>query len=212
MRKTVVAVVAAVAIVLSGCGGPPPAEPTPTATPSASPTPSATPTPTPTPTPTIDMSNPANWIISADAVGPLYIGQPIGEALTAASGYVQGEPFGDCPVAFLDRAGVASIAIAYWPDDLVTQIIVRVLGGSSVSAADLYSASPKTAEGIGIGSTLADFLATYPDVTVLRDDGPSFSVYSIAGPSGDFIVVSAVDGVIESLSSSATGKFVYELC
>ncbi|MDZ4045205.1 MAG: hypothetical protein U1E32_05430 [Rhodoglobus sp.] len=210
MRKTIVAVGAAVAIVLSGCGGPPPAEPTPTATPSASSTPS--PTPTPTPTPTIDMSDPANWVIAADAVGPIYIGQPIADALAAASGYVQGESVPDCRVAFLDRDGVASIAIAYWPDDLVTQIIVRVLGESPVSAPDLYAASPKTAEGIGIGSTLADFLASYPDAAVLRDDGPSFSVYSIAGPTGDFIVVSAVDGVIESLSSSVTGTFAYELC
>lgn len=207
MRKTVVAVVAAVAIVLSGCGGPPPAEPTPTAPSSASPTPSATPTPTPTPTPTIDMSDPANWIIGLGAVGPISLGQPIDVAIAAASGYVEGESYPDCPVVFLDRASYPSLAIPYWPDDLATRIIVRQVGG-----AESPSATPRTVTGIGVGSTTAEILAAYPEASVIVDHAPSFVVYSVSDGGSAFINIAVTDDIVTSLDLSPTATFGFELC
>lgn len=207
MRKTVVAVVAAVAILLSGCNGPPPEEPTPTAPSSASPTPSATPTSTPTPTPTIDMSDPANWIIGQGAVGPITLGQPLEAAIAAASGYVQGESYPDCPVAFLDRASYPSLAIPYWPDNLATRIIVRQLGGT-----DAASATPRTVTGIGVGSTTSEVLAAYPGASVIVDQAPSFVVYSVSDGGSAFINIAVTDDIVTSLDLSPTATFGFELC
>lgn len=207
MRTSVVAVLAVGAFVLSGCGGPPSAESTPTAVSSSSPTPAETASPTPSPAPAPDMTDPENWVIGLGAVGPLSIGQPIDQAIAAASGYTQGESVPDCPVAFLDRASYPSLAIAYWPDNVATRIIVRQLGGTPVP-----TATPRTAAGIGVGSSGAELMAAYPGATVLVDQAPSFVVYSVSDGASAYIIMAVTDGVVTSVDLSTTETFGFELC
>lgn len=205
-------VVVLVAALLAGCAptGAPDSSPTPTGASSAStsPTPAATPTEDPAP----DLSDPANWIIGFDSVGPLAIGQPIDAARAAASGYTEGEAFEGCSVAFLDRAATPSLALPYWAEGGLAAILVRNQEqASGFASVDLYGASPKTSEGIGVGSTRDALLAAYPTLTVLRDDG-YFQVFSLAGPAGGFIVITVHEGIVDSLMVNTTGDFGFELC
>ncbi|MGX5682517.1 hypothetical protein [Schumannella luteola] len=208
MKTRLIAAIAAT-VLLAGCA--PAADPAPSPSPTATAT--ATSTPTPTPTPTLDLSDPANWVIGFDSVGPFEFGQPIADARAAAAGasYVEGEGVPDCRVAFLSREGSPSLTLPYWPDDVVTAIWVRNLGDSNVLAQDLAAASPKTEQGIGIGSTRDDVVAAYPDYTVLGEEADFFTVYSVAGPSG-YLVFTMEYGVVEAIASTTLNNFSFEFC
>lgn len=208
MKTRLIAAIAAT-VLLAGCA--PAADPAPSPSPTATAT--ATSTPTPTPTPTLDLSDPANWVIGFDSVGPFEFGQPIADARAAAAGasYVEGEGVPDCRWAFLSRTSHPSLALAYFPDEAVTAIWVRNVGDSGVASTDLAAVSPKTEQGIGIGSTLDDFLAAYPDYTVLRDDGPFFAVYSVTGPTG-FLIFTFGDGVVDAIAATTVNAFTFEFC
>lgn len=134
---------------------------------------------TPTPSPeSIDLSDPGSWLITFDGVGPLTVGGQLseeGEAMTAFSE----EPRDYCPRAIFNHStGRAPSVWAMLDGDFET-INAVVLPGrpDRMSPVD---GSPKTVEGIGLGSSVAELLAAYPDISAPVASNNSL-VYAVNG-------------------------------
>ncbi|MFK3679454.1 hypothetical protein ACI2IP_17165 [Microbacterium sp. NPDC090218] len=160
-RASGLALIVALAVGASaGCAATPgSASPSDDSSPSSSPT--ATPTSTPEP-PAEDPTDPSTWIIDEDGVGPIDVGGDF-----AATLGVLGENWKN------DTATCSWMASWTAPDNGYGMYFVR---GTESDAAPIrevsvYSAAeapvavtgPATVEGLGIGSTVAEVLAAYPD-------------------------------------------------
>jgi hypothetical protein len=208
---------AAVALLLlAGCAPTPEPQPSSeaisSATASATPTSTPTLTPTPSPTPTVapvplDPADPSTWVIGFDSVGPLVPGMTPDAALAAAVGY-ESSSYEGCRVVFADREGYPSLALTYWPDDVINRIIVR----SKEATAATLATSPKTEAGIGVGSTASEFGAAYPDAQVLIDHGESFRVFAVGNNAGRYLVLALTDNIVGSIDVTSEPTFAYELC
>jgi hypothetical protein len=158
------------------------AAPTATSAPSRTPsTPASAPfTPTATPTPTrrpYDRTDPGTWTISGDEVGPVALGAPYtGEIDDLSDAYTR-DPNTNCSnpdVSFWDRPGAPTLVVTE-QDGLVAGVQVGLGPSSDPSNLEV---SPTTAEGIGVGSTLDDLHARYPDLRNVGDiDG--FELWSV---------------------------------
>lgn len=136
--------------------GTPTPSPTITASPTPTPTPPPFPSPTPTPTaPAPDPADPTTWIVSQAGMGPLVIGMPFRDAIAAVP-----QAQDACGHAYSIRPD--RLFFASWnggPDD--------PLNVATWSRAD----GPRTAEGIGIGSTPDEVRAAYPDAVEVTRQG-----------------------------------------
>lgn len=140
------------------------ATPTPTskATSTTTPTPtsSATPTATPTSAPPVapDPNNPATWVVSDDAFGPIGLGAAAADVKSAwpsaqhpcAGGYLGGD------------FSAMTINVDSGKSDVVMWVGVMAAPANAGKLTPL--AAPHTASGIGLGSTEAQLRAAYPDL------------------------------------------------
>ena len=157
----------------------PPPSSAPSPVPTQAPTPTPTTTPTPTPTPTTDLAAPETWIVSANTGGPLVRGesmQEAGDALTSA--YTVGDA--GCAVG-LYSSKTSRGAVVLRPDESGTTV------GSIefTSSDDSTTPSPRTPEGIGLGSTEDEILAAYPNIQPPQPD--RYPWYSLQQPDGSWI-------------------------
>lgn len=215
MNLRIGVVAAVVSLLLVGCASTP--EPEPSSEPSlpsaatarAAPSPTASPTPTVEPTPVVPMdpADPSTWVIGFDAVGPLVPGMTPDAALATAVGY-DSESYDGCPVIFANRSGYPSLALTYWPDNVVNRIIVRWKDGGAPTLAT----SPKTTEGIGIGSPAADFSSAYPDAQIIVDQGDSFRVWAVGNNAGRYLLFALTDNIVHSIDVTSEPTFGFELC
>jgi hypothetical protein len=171
-------------------------EPTPTSTPTATPTPTSTPTPAPpapepVPTPTIDPADPSTWIITFDGLGPISYGSTMADATAAMdrTDYSVTEPTETCDIVsrFIPGDDSEIIRITVYPswDSQQTDAGIDVFGISSDNP-DAAMYTPRTAEGIGLGSSVDDILAAYPGIT--SGDGRSVGIpYSITDGNGRWL-------------------------
>ena len=207
-RSASTAALLLVAAVLTSCASSP-------AAPSEStPTPEAVSTPTPTPTPTApveaapDPDDPSTWVVSNDGVGPYRIGMPFADALAVASGFEDA-----CGYAY-----VRPFDPAVWQDDVW-------IAEQDDDLFVVYTADPdgpRTAEGLGVGSTTADVFAVYPDALVvprnakfLRAGNLFFGFASDAMYPTDPSPYQDDDGVPEEITSvgvTTSDRVLYEFC
>ncbi len=178
-----------------------------TATPAPTATASPTPTVAPNPVVPMDPADPSTWVIDFDAVGPLVPGMTPDAALSAAVGY-ESSSYEGCPVIFADRSGYPSLALTYWPDDVVNRIIVRWKDGGTPT----LDTSPKTDKGVGLGSPAADFSSAYPDAQLLVDQGDSFRVWVVGNNAGRYLLFALTDNVVHSIDVTSEPTFGFELC
>ncbi|MEO7016048.1 MAG: hypothetical protein ABI067_05840 [Leifsonia sp.] len=155
-------------------------QPIPSTTSTSTPEPTETPTPTPTntQTPVIDRSAPQSWIIGDGTVGPLALGQPRKDAADVMTDFTK-EPY-QCDVD-LYHSTSSRMEIVLTPDSAGTTVDAILINSSGDPAA----LSPRRAEGIGLGSTVDEILAAYPDIQ--RPRAERYPTYSLAEPDGTWI-------------------------
>lgn len=209
------------ALALSGVNpfGAAPATTAPPATPSATPTPVPSPTPTATPVDPVpvdptDPADPATWTIGFGGIGPITLGSTFEEQKAALTAFTDTtDPLctewqlnleqPDAPTLLLNGADGASHTIT-------TVTVVAEGPNATVPAAR----SPRTVAGIGIGSTLAEAQAAYPDLkqTGAYGDGSISTYYGITDGSGTWIAFNVIDGAIQRIQVGPRSVLPSEYC
>lgn len=192
----------AVVATLVGCA---PSAPGPTPTTSITSTPSASdaqPTPSPTSTPSAGAEPGAiEGFAVGDSWADVTAGIP-GFATVEGCGWLGITPDGGFDLSVLRESGSSEA-------DPVTMVQV------AVPPEDAEPIGPQTAEGIGIGSTLDDALAAYPDAEQI--DGPGPTDYLRVGSTGDgasslFLTYSNGEDVVWAVTATSLPQPPYEPC
>lgn len=110
---------------------------------------------TPTPTAVADPTDPGTWVVTDAGMGPLVLGMPFAEATAAVPGLED-----SCGHAWSRHD--STLWVATWTSAPVLDEATWY-GGDLVAPGAPEQSTPKTAGGLGIGSTVADVLAAYPD-------------------------------------------------
>jgi hypothetical protein len=183
-----IVVVVAVAIV-SGCTVPT----SPAAAPSAPPSATGE-TPSPSPEATLDPLDPSAWIIDWGGVGPLIVGAPLSEVPSLMTAFTDATR-DECANLFAYQApGIPTVSL---PDPFGTGLIGQILIAKAETSDEPINAGPLTEAGIGIGSTLEQLRAAYPQL--IQNVGPYNTViYGITDDEGRWINFSFGDATLES--------------
>lgn len=161
-------------LLLAGCtAGTPAGGGTPSSTPSASET--ASPSPTPTPTVEFDALDSSTWMITTSSIGPARLGDIPDEQVAVIfepafvksnmceglTGYDPADP-ASAVSAFTGVSGFESPEHPGW---------LRTVGVTAFEAplSGPVAGSPKTAEGIGLGSSRSELTTAYPAIQPWTD-------------------------------------------
>lgn len=198
------AVAAAAALVLVGCATAAP-ESTPTAASSAG---SSAATAAPTTTPATDPADPATWVIDFGHVGPLAVGAALDGVAPLMTAFTETTQEA-CPwVTAYDAAGLPSV---WLPDPSSTgsieQVVLQAWGDPSAVGTDAL----RTDAGIGVGSTLDELRAAYPNLT--EQAGKYAPFYAIDDGQGQWINFGAnQSGVVDTIVLRGEAKIDSEYC
>ncbi|WP_374009366.1 hypothetical protein [Leifsonia sp. LS-T14] len=176
----------------------------PTETPTPTPTPTATPAPTSTPTPTAtapvqDPADPSTWVIGFESVGPVALGTPFRSQHDAVPTFadVTDSICVDVQAVLQSPTNLWFYAIGAQDDSGRTATIE--FGNLGVPDRDDRAVTPKTPEGIGISSTLAELMAAYPGIERTGGYSDSVDYYGLTDGHGGWIVFAVMRDVVWSI-------------
>lgn len=167
MRRSAYVLATALALAaLSGCasGAAAPAETSPTTPSQGDETPSAA--------PEADPDDPSTWLITEDGVGPLVLEEPFSDALAVMPEGTTNDAENCAWTAWWnapdDSYGLYAARDSADADDSSPVTVIDIAAWDDPAAAE----GPKTAEGVGLGSSVSDVKAAYPDgVDVVLEGG-----------------------------------------
>ena len=184
-----------------------------TSTPASTASPSPTPTPAPTaPAPTdpaapqapagpaMDPSDPSTWIIRFDGVGPVSLGVPMNDQRQVLPDFTDiNDP--SCTEYYLDLEAPSGFSVLMLGGPQQPRSTVGVtFGNGGGTGPETRETTPRTAEGIGIDSTLDELLATYPGIEKTgmyqSDDYP---YYGLTDGQGAWIVFGIIKGKVADI-------------
>ncbi len=189
--------------------------------PVTSPTPIASPTPTPTPTPTAtptaaptqppaaeNPADPSTWLIDFDRIGPITPGRPFADVKAQLSDF----PDLTDPIClpFSLYLGLPDRTVLRMIDDTgnKTADTIELLGGPG----NVVALSPKTAEGIGLGSTSDMLLAAYPGISGTTSLNGMVTQYRLLDSEGRRIVFKVIEGEVAGIQIGAEYWIPTERC
>jgi hypothetical protein len=201
-RSIRVAVVSSAVFLLAGCASAPSISAPVDQTPAPAPTPSAT-------QPT-DPADPTEWVVDFDGIGPVNLGASLSSTRPLLSAYVD-ETDQECPTARFGAVGQPSVWVFGESDH---DTIRMILLSGDATASEFAETSPKTAEGIGIGSPKNAISEAYPTAIERYNEGettrPSYSVSNGSGQWMHFITDDA--GVVSLIELGPREEKSYEYC
>lgn len=173
---------------------------------SASPSPSGS----PSDEATLDLNDPASWIVTESSIGPVQLGEPFSQAREAAPTWTVDD---NCSWA------------AFWsaPDHSMTAYFVRDSAKqdgeiTTIDVAALVplepSDGPRTADGLGLGSTRAEVQEAYPDAeeqTSTIGEAPMLRVDG-AGDGSLFFTFAQGDDAVRAITLTLLDEPPYEVC
>ncbi|GAA2452332.1 hypothetical protein [Agromyces soli] len=214
--RTSVAVAAGLAIaalLLAGCASAP--EPTPS--PTASETPTPPPAPTPSPATTVAAPDPADvttWVISGAGFGPVERGAVFPGVAEPLSAFELAPVDASCPrLSTLSPVedssdAAALLLIVSESGDRVEDVWVS----GSPDASGALPVAPRTAEGIGLGSSTDELTAAYPELQQIAQVSAEAFGYAVGDEEGGWIDFIVVEDVVMSIGSSAEPRAPKEFC
>lgn len=193
--------------------------------PAAAPTPTATPSPTPTPTPSgtpttpppastrapvaEDPADPSTWRIDFDRIGPVTLGRPLPEVKGELSAFPD----------VTDPKCLPSSLYLKLPDRVMLRMLDDVDFTSTAQTIELLgrpgnqiALSPKTAEGIGLGSTADELFATYPNLFKTYVYSETAVQYTLSRGDGGRIVFYVINGEVQVIDIGADAVIPSERC
>jgi hypothetical protein len=203
---------------LSSCSTAPTAEPHTKRTQVASTTAASTPTQSAAPTPSAaaDPRDPSTWRITFTAIGPLTIGGDKAAEKALLTTYSEEPLTGDgpaCRASFLRSSGAPSLIVAdYHAVNRIDLLAVSGLIQGADPKTTYAKSAPSTAEGITIGSPVAQLLAAYPGITRTGTD-PTFDGVTYGRQSGTrWMNFSVHTGVVDEIELSSNRTPAPEYC
>lgn len=204
MRPSAVFTAIAAVLILAGCSSSADGSTPSTSAPEASNPPTAS---EPVELSPIDVDDPSTWIIDGAGIGPIERGAALPAQGSSLGPYVTVED--GCP-----NPGVRH----FTGDALPSLTVVDGDGDESVkwvsvdgwNLPDGIENSPSTAEGVVLGSDLAEVESVYADLERSREYGDT-NFYSTAD-AGGWIVFTIQDEVVMSITSSPESSIPTEYC
>ncbi|MGU3409475.1 hypothetical protein ACLBWP_05155 [Microbacterium sp. M1A1_1b] len=173
--------------------------------------PTSTPTPTPTRRP-FSANDPTTWTISFDEVGPVALGGAVASELDDLEPAFTADPNSLCPnpdVYFYDNGAQQSLIVS-----AVDGKVFGITVGGNEQPGQPLGTGPTTAQGLGVGSTLPQLQAAYPDLermpTTLAYGLPEWTVSD--GSRHITFVLSSEDGPVKTVWVSTNPNPPYEYC
>lgn len=165
--------------------------------------------PDPAPTPSVDLSDPGSWRITFDGIGPIREDQDMVTAFASLSGYPTRDDGSSnfCLIRSKQLPeGVSLILVPVEKKTPLGAVKIAVFGDYDQTAVTPAQAaeSPRTQEGIGLGATLTEVRAAYPDLADFGI-GTNGRNYGVTDSRGHVIVFEAgSNGIVSSITTGAS--------
>ena len=204
-RASLSAGVLIVALALAGCASVASSSPVPEPSGSSRPSPSATPSATPL------SSDPVDWVITIDGVGPLTLGGSLTAEVPATAPAYTADADGTCPnpsISILKSDANPTIWIQAASEGSDEVAMIAVGGDGSTTG------WPHTAEGITVGSSLAQLQAAYPTGELEGEQYQQVFVVAETSASGDdrYLLFELFEDVVFTIFVQTDPTHQYELC
>ncbi|WP_342000590.1 hypothetical protein MRBLWH7_001424 [Microbacterium sp. LWH7-1.2] len=198
------------AALLTACASPAPrsaGSPSPSPSPSA-PAPAASADPQSTATSTVDSDDPSTWVITDRGIGPITLGAPFVDALALMPGDTRNDTDRCDSVAWWTEGAYDYDVYMAGTETAPDRSPVSVVG-TSAWADPAASSGPRTTEGIGVGSSVDEVRAAYPDAVEVPGAVDSEIVHVQAGR---IFFTYREEPVITAVTVTTAEMPPYELC
>jgi hypothetical protein len=155
-----------------------------------------------------DPAQPSTWTIGFDAVGPIVLGTPSTEQHDVLAAF-EPEVAGDgCGLDFVSTPTGLRVGTGESAAGGVTSIVLNAEVPAEAGT------GPRTANGIGIGSTIDDLVTAYPDARKTSGMGEALITYAVTDASGRSIVFGAwrTDPAIATIQVGTGDRITAEGC
>lgn len=155
-----------------------------------------------------DPAQASTWTIGFDGVGPLVLGSPSSGRHAALAAFEPEPAVDGCGLDFVSTPSGLRIGTAESAADGVTSIVLNVAVLAQAEA------GPRTAKGIGLGSTIDDLVVAYPDARKTSGMGEGLITYAVTDGSSRSIVFGAwrTDPAIVTIQVGADDRVTAEGC
>lgn len=198
-----------IAIGLAGCASEAPTQ-TPSTAPGGTSTPIDSPSPSTTENASPDPDDLSTWVITESGIGPVELGADFDETTAMLPTWTVDE---NCSWAAYWNAPDQSLSAYYAQDSEEPSGVTTIdLAASADTAAP--DDVPRTAEGIGIGSTRDEVLAAHPDAAEQTPTIGGGTLLRVGSPADGAIFFAFPDGVetVRAVTVTSREEPPYEVC
>lgn len=208
LRSAALVSVGLMAVMLAGCAtGSAPSGGTQTPSHTSAP-PDESPSPTGSAAPTTDAASPADWTVSDTGMGPIELGAAFEEARADVPGWTV-EDACSWTAFWNDPEGAVT---AYFAEDSEAPDGVTTIDVAALTETVAPGDAPRTAEGIGLGSTTAQVRAAYPDAVEQAATVGDVTLLRVGEQGTIFFTFQAGSDIVSAVTVTSRDEPPYEVC